>query len=229
MPLPQTEQDAAIERYTRRFKEYGYDPKTLGWDKGKQQIRFTILTSQYDFRGKKVLDIGCGFGDLNLVLEHRAGWEYKYQGVDLVPVLLEQAKELYEAENIGFSCTDILAEDFMGDYDYAVASGLFNFKFKDASNYDFIEAVMHKALSICRDGLAFDFLSDKVAYQRSETFHSSPERVLGMAYKHSRNVVLRNDYMPFEFAVFINKDSSFKTDDTIFNHYRRRCLGQSAE
>ncbi len=229
MPLPQTEQDAIIERYSRRFEEYGYDPKTLGWDKGKQQIRFTILTSQYDFRGKKVLDIGCGFGDLNQVLEQRVGWEYEYRGVDLVPVLMEKAKELYPAENISFSCADILAENFTGDYDYAVASGLFNTKFKDFSNYDFIEAVMHKGLSICRDGLAFDFLSDKVGYQNSHSFHSSPERILSMAYKHSRNVVLRNDYMPFEFAVFINKDSSFKTEDTIFNHYKRRCLGQSAE
>ena len=31
MPLPQTEHDAVIERYSRRFEEYGYDPKTLGW------------------------------------------------------------------------------------------------------------------------------------------------------------------------------------------------------
>ena len=229
MPLPQTEQDAIIERYSRRFEQYGYDPKTLGWDKGKQQIRFTLLTSQYDFRGKKVLDIGCGFGDLNQMLEQLAGSEYEYQGVDLVPVLTEKAKELYPAENVRFACTDILAEDFMGDYDYAVASGLFNLKFRDAANYDFIEAVMHKALSISRDGVAFDFLSDKVVYQNSRTFHSSPERILGMAYKHSRNIILRNDYMPFEFAVFINKDSSFNPEDTIFNHYKRRCLGQAAE
>lgn len=220
--LPKTEQDALIERYTRRFTEFGYDPKTLGWDKGKQQIRFTVLTSQYDFRGKKVLDIGCGFGDLNQVLENRAGGDYEYQGVDLVPVLTEKAKELYPAANIRFSCVDILAENFSGDYDYAVAAGLFNFKFRDGANYDFIEAVMHKALSICRDGLAFDFLSDKVDYRNPETFHSSPERILAMAYKHSPNIALRNDYMPFEFAVFINKDASFDPQDTLFNHYKRR-------
>jgi len=229
MSLPQAEQDAIIERYAGRFREYGYNPKTLGWDKGKQQIRFRVLTSQYDFRGKQVLDIGCGFGDLNQMLKHRAGSEYEYRGVDFVPVLIEKAKELYPAESIRFSCTDILAENFTGSYDYAVASGLFNTRFRDFSNYDFIEAVMHKALSLCRDGLAFDFLSDKVSYHNSQTFHSSPERILGMAYKHSRNIILRNDYMPFEFAVFINKDSSFNKEDTIFNHYKSRCLGQSAE
>jgi SAM-dependent methyltransferase len=227
MHLPQTEQDVIIERYSRRFAEYGYDPRTLGWDKGKQQIRFRILTSQYDFRGKRVLDIGCGFGDLNQGLQRRAGRECSYHGVDLVPVLIARAKDLYPAENISFSCADVLSEDFTGKFDYAVASGIFNHMLKDVANYDFIEAVMNKALSLCADGLAFDFLSDKVDCRQAALFYSSPEQILGMAYKYSRNVVLRNDYMPFEFAVFINKDSSFLTEDTIFNHYKMRSVGRS--
>jgi SAM-dependent methyltransferase len=229
MQLPQTERDVIIERYSRRFAEHGYDPRTLGWDKGKQQIRFRILTSQYDFRGKRVLDIGCGFGDLNQGLQRRAGQEYSYHGVDLVPALIAKGKDLYPAGNTSFSCADILSEDFTDNFDYAVASGLFNFTFKDVANYDFIEAVINKALSLCRDGLAFDFLSDKVDRRQAEAFYSSPEQILGMAYKYSRNVVLRNDYMPFEFAVFINKDSSFLTEDTIFHHYKMRGLGRSDE
>jgi len=226
MSLPHSEQEAIIERYSRRWEQYGYDPRTLGWDKGKQDIRFSVLTSQYDFRGQQVLDIGCGFGDLNRVISHRVGEEYKYQGVDMVPALIQKGREIYPGDNIRFSCADFLAEDFAGDYDYAIASGLFNFKLVDVANYDFIETVMKKAMSICRDGLAFDFLSDKVDYRHPHTFHSSPEQILQMAYKYSRNVVLRNDYMPFEFAIFINKDSSFDPADTIFEHYKRRA-GQS--
>src|SRR2546423_10075640 len=191
MLLPETERDVIIQRYSRRFAEHGYDPRALGWDKGKQQIRFTILTSQYDFRGKRVLDIGCGFGDLNRGLQSRAGQEYVYHGMDLVPALITKAKELFPAENISFSCGDMLSEDFSGNFDYAIASGLFNFRFTDVANYDFIDAVMNKALSLCHDGLAFDFLSDKVDRRHAETFYSSPERILGMAYKYSRNVVLR--------------------------------------
>lgn len=226
MHLPQTERNFIIERYSRRFAEHGYDPRTLGWDKGKQQTRFRILTSQYDFRGKRVLDIGCGFGDLNEGLQRRTGREYSYHGVDLVPDLIDRAKDLYPAGNITFSCADVLSDDFTGNFDYAVASGLFNFPFNDVANYDFIDAVINKALSFCCDGLAFDFLSDKVDWRQANNFYSSPEQVLGMAYKYSRNVVLRNDYMPFEFAVFINKDSSFLAEDTIFNHYKMRCLGR---
>jgi 2-polyprenyl-3-methyl-5-hydroxy-6-metoxy-1,4-benzoquinol methylase len=76
MPLPPQEQEAVVQRYSRRFAEHGYSPKTLGWDKGKQDIRFAVLTSQYDFAGKRVLDIGCGFGDLNRTLRARYGANY---------------------------------------------------------------------------------------------------------------------------------------------------------
>jgi SAM-dependent methyltransferase len=222
MPLPRSEQDAVVQRYSERFAEHGYSPKTLGWEKGKQDLRFTVLSSQYDFRGKSVLDVGCGFGDLNLVLAKRYGADYRYHGVDLVPVLVEQARALYHGDHIQFSCSDVLSDAFSGQYDYAIASGIFNFKMHDMANYDFIQAVMGKALALCRDGVAFDFLSDKVDYQLEHTFHSSPEHVLGLAYEHSRNVVLRNDYMPFEFSVFVHKDGSFSREDTIFNEYKRR-------
>jgi SAM-dependent methyltransferase len=222
MPLPRSDKNAVIERYSQRFAEHGYSPKTLGWDKGKQDIRFAVLTSQYDFRGKSVLDIGCGFGDLNRTLQKSCGTEYRYHGVDLVPVLIEHARTLYRESHIRFSCADILSDDIGGDYDYAIASGIFNFKLRDVANYDFIQAVIIKALSLCRDGLAFDFLSDKVDYQHEHTFHSSPERILALAYQQSRNVVLRNDYMPFEFSLHINKDGSFDREDTVFHHYKQR-------
>ena len=90
-----------------------------------------------------------------------------------------------------------------------------------ADNYDFIDACIDKALAVCRDGLAFDFLSDKVDFQLEHTFHSSPERILEMAYRYSRNVILRNDYMPFEFSVFIFNDDSFSADDTVFERYKQ--------
>ena len=227
MPLPPGEQSTVIDRYTQRFSEHGYSPKTLGWDKGKQDIRFAILTSQYDFQKRKVLDIGCGFGDLNRTLQAYCDKEYNYHGVDLVPVLIAKAKELYKGSYIRFTCADFLEDDFTGTYDYAVASGMFNFKLRDMDNYDFIEAAIGKALHLCRDGLAFDFLSDKVDYKYSHTFHSSPERILALAYKFSRNVVLRNDYMPFEFSIFIHKDGSFAKEDTVFNHYKSRKTAMS--
>lgn len=208
-----------IERYTKRYNEYGYSPKSLGWDKGKQDIRFDILTSFYNFENKNILDIGCGFGDLNKTLKQKTK-KYFYTGVELVEPLYLEAKKHYVGKHIHFENQNILEFNSIKLFDYAISSGIFNHKTSELNNYVFIEEVIVKALSMCRDGIAFDFLSDKVDYQYNYTFHSSPEKVLSIAYKYSRNVVLRNDYMPFEFALFIFKNDSFEKKDTVFNSYK---------
>ena len=103
----------------------------------------------------------------------------------------------------------------------AVSSGIFNHRLEHTDSYSYIEAVLAKAFAMCREGLAFDFLSDKVDFRHEHTFHSSPERILGMAYALSRNVLLRNDYMPFEFSLFVFKDGSFSKVDTLFERFKR--------
>ena len=83
--LKMDDQDRAgtVEKYRKGYAEHGYSPKTLGWDKGRQDIRFEVLLSFFECRGKSILDIGCGFGDLNRVLARKTGGAYSYTGVDL--------------------------------------------------------------------------------------------------------------------------------------------------
>jgi hypothetical protein len=87
-------------------------------------------------------------------------------------------------------------------------------------NYMFINSFMQKAFNLANNGIAFDFLSDKVDFQYEHTFHSSPSKILDMAYDLSKNVILKNNYMPFEFAVMIFKDETFTKEDTIFTRYK---------
>lgn len=216
--LSQNDIQQISDRYEQRYSEYGYSPRTLDWDKGKQKMRFSILISQYNFRGKNVLDIGCGFGDLNSVLSKATDGDYSYLGVDVSASLLAEAQIRYGSERVGFSCGDFLALD-IPEVDYVIASGIFNLKLKEGDNLVFIEKVMQKAFSLCRVGFAFDFLSDKVDFSKENTFHSSPERILGLAYGFSRNVILLNNYMPFEFSVFVFKDDSFDQQRTIFKRW----------
>ncbi len=206
--------------YSERYRLHGYSPKSLGWDKGKQQVRFDVLTSNYDFAGKKVLDIGCGFGDLATFLEKKYS-DFTYHGVDLSNEFVTKACEFHQGK-IGrtFEAIDILSLNNETKYDYAIASGTFNLALPNCDNYQFLEQVIEKTLDVCRDGFAFDFLSDKVDYQLKDTFHYAPEKVLEIAYKYSRNIVLRNDYMPFEFALILSKNDSFSAEDTLFCKYK---------
>ena len=219
MGLNIKDKDKVIQRYSDRYDKFGYDPKTLGWDKGKQNLRFDILTSQFDLDGKSIIDIGCGFGDLNKFLSTK-NIDYFYLGIDIVEKLILEAEKKYSNGKIGFKCGDFLKEN-VGLFDYAIGSGIFNFKLDNEDNYTYIEQVIGKAFSIAKVGVAFDFLSDKVDFKYEHTFHSAPDKILSMMYKYTRNVILRNDYMPFEFSIFLFKDDSFDKDDTIFNLYKK--------
>ncbi|MBO5975146.1 MAG: class I SAM-dependent methyltransferase [Paludibacteraceae bacterium] len=203
--------------YRTRYNQWGCSPKSLGWDKGNQSVRFDVLTSHYSFEKKTVLDIGCGFGDLVNVLEKKASC-FEYTGIDLSDDFVQRATQLHP--DCEFFQQDILSFAPQKMFDYAIASGTFNLKLQGVDQYEFIEEVIKKTLQLCTDGFAFDFLSDKVDYRKEETFHYSPERILSIAYKYSRNVMLRNDYMPFEFSLFLSKDDSFEKHDTLFCKYK---------
>lgn len=123
------------------------------------------------------------------------------------------------SQNINFILEDFLKIE-IEEYDIVVSSGVFNFKLHEDDNYIFINSFMNKAFQIAKEGFAFDFLSNKVDFQYEHTFHSSPSKILDMGYELSRNVILKNHYMPFEFALIVFKDDSFDKEDTIFKRFK---------
>ena len=218
--LNENDLNRMVELYENRFCKYGYDPKSLGWVKGKQALRFSILSSMEDLNGKSILDIGCGFGDLFDFLSKRFSG-IQYCGIDCTSSFIAEARKRYDAENAVFVVDEFLSAQ-VKKYDYVIGSGIFNYKLINQRNYDYIFNVMTKALKLSKYGVAFDFLSDKVDFKKYEiNFHSDPAKIIDFCYKLSRNVVLRNDYAPFEFSIFIAKDDSFDLEHTIFNRYRK--------
>ena len=204
--------------YRERWEKHGLSPLSLGWTKGKQQLRFKVLLSDFACEGKSFLDVGCGFGDLNLALCRRAS-NYKYFGLDMVREFIEQAKCLYAGSHISFACGDFLSIPHVESVDYVVSSGIFAFRLSEVDNYEYIRRVLAKMLSVSREAVSVDFLSDRVNFRRDQNFYASPERVLSLCLALTKNVKLRHDYMPFEFAVTLYKDDSYSDSETIFRKY----------
>ncbi len=221
MGFSEKDKSDTIKRYKQNYNLYGYSPKSLGWDKGKQDIRFQILIDFFNCRNKSILDIGCGFGDINRVLTSLYPGEYEYLGIDLIEDFILEAETRYQHPNIKFELGDFLESKFNRKFDIVLASGIFNHKMRNTDQYGFINDVIKKAYSLSMEGLAFDFLSDKVDFRHEHTFHSCPSEILSIAYKYSRNIILRNDYFPFEFALNISKDDSFSIEDTIFHSWKK--------
>lgn len=207
-------------RVENRYSQFGYSLETLDSKGNKSYIRHKILTSQYNFKGKRVLDIGCGFGELNQQLSELTGKEsYVYQGIDISDSIVNEAQKQFPDTNISFVHGEFLNYPFTENFDYGVLAGALNYPVK-GDNYEYVFEVMKKALSLCKDGIAFDFLSDRVDYRYEHAFYYNPMKILEIAYGFSRRVLLRNDYFPFEFSVFVWNNDSFEKEDTTFIKYK---------
>ena len=210
--------DYNSDYYLQLFKKHGVSPKSLGWDKGKQFLRFDQLTKYNAFEGCSFFDVGCGFGDFATYLKRKSGWEgIKYLGIDLIDEFIETAKDLHKEDNFRFIIGDFLQTNFEEKFDYVLSSGIFNLKNNCENHYDMIKIYIEKMLSYCKRSVSIDFLSDQVDFMLDHTSHSNPSKILSIAYEFSKNVSLSNDYFPFEFTLRINKDDSFNKETTIFN------------
>lgn len=226
MKLDSKDRDNIIAKYSEAFAQYGYSSQSVLWGiEEKQIIRFDILTSQYDFTDKTVLDIGCGFGDMAKYLSNKFT-NVKYIGVDINEAIIGEArKNFQDNENIKFYLGDFSTINITENIDYVVLSGTFNIAYTQVDQYEFVESYIKESLNYAKDGLAFNFLSDKVNFTVEGYSNFNPERILGIAYKYTRNVALLNNYMPFDFTLFMMKDDSFD-DKRIFNLYNKRNEGK---
>lgn len=65
--------------------------------------------------------------------------------------------------------------------------------------------------------------SDKVdpEYINRSLQYNSPERVIALTYEISNTVVLRNDYMPYELVVSVNKVMKIGVESMAYGEYKR--------
>lgn len=199
----ETDKQDMRELYEAQFAQYGYDIRSLFWMKGRQGIRFEVLTEIGVCSGASVLDVGCGFGHLYDYLE--AHYEdVSYTGVDIVPVFVDLAREHHPG--VDFRVMDILRDPIEETWDYVIVSGLFNLLLASGESQLFVEAMLHRMFELCDVGIAADFLSTYVDYQLPTSFHADPVEVFQFCKTFSKRVCLRHDYMPYEFLVYVYKD-----------------------
>lgn len=218
--MKSTDVNEYINRYETRLKEYGYSPATLGWGKGgRQEIRFQILAQTIlENKYSTVLDVGCGFGDLFRFLKKHQ-WHGTYTGIDIVPGLLKTAKEIDPQINVfEFDITSDLSFPNNENFDYVVASGVFNAKLIESNNEEHIKLALNRMYSISKVAICVDFMSTYVDYQNPAAYHTDPLWLLSVIKGISKRVTLRHDYMPFEFAIIVYKDDTVSTNN-VFNGY----------
>ena len=112
-------------------------------------------------------------------------------------------------------------ESLYQECDVTVISGLFNFRLNSGRNRDFISHVVGMAFKYSNLGVACNFVTDRVDFKDSQMHYQSPSEALDIAYGFTRNVTLQQDYMPYEFSIFLDKRQTVDTDTGLFSHLSR--------
>lgn len=209
--MEESDREGYIQRYNDRLEEYGKDPKALGWMKDRQAIRFEALAGIGDVNGSKVLDVGCGFGDLLGYFQER-DITVDYYGLDINPNLIDIARDEYPGGH--FRTVDFNEFDGEQTFDYVFESGMFNHEIYDGGK--FIRETLAKMFDIAEKGVAADFMSTYVNYMDDNAHYTNPLGIFSYCKGLSRRVVLRHDYLPYEFCIYVYADDNI-TDNNEFS------------
>ncbi len=195
----------AARLYNERYKKFGRDIRTVGWGAKEDQIlRFEVLFRGLDLKGKKILDVGCGLGDLVPYLEIRTKNDFSYIGLDVAEELVRDAKAKYSGPNRDFITGDIFSVD-LPKVDISILSGTLSLKRKGLEKY--ARATLRRMMTLSQEAVSLNFLSSYVDYEAPQNLHYQPEKVFSWARQLSRRVNLIHDYPLYEFTIqaFIEK------------------------
>lgn len=203
------------QRYTKRYNELGKNIKSLGWGSIKQQrFRFLqTLLSDLNFKEKKILDVGCGFGDYYSFLKDKKLGINHYTGWDINSNFINEAKNNFTSQDTSFYVRNVFKQKANEPVaDIVVMFGLLNWKLSSISmNYDYTKRMVKKAYCLAGECLVVDFLSSNLSsdYPKEDfVFYHNPSIMLEFAFTLSDNVVLKHNYLPIpqkEFMLFIYK------------------------
>lgn len=187
--------------YDRLVGQYGHDPRACDYGRPESQAaKFRVLAGATDYSGRSVLDVGCGFADFADALRRRFP-DVRYHGVDLSPAMIARAKAL--RPDLDLRVANLMDLPGEGLYDVVTANGVFYLLGAEAPSL--MPALVARMFSLARSVVAFNSLSAWAPDQDEGEFYADPAAALAFCRALTPRVVLRHDYHPRDFTLYLYK------------------------
>ena len=186
--------------YTPWLARETQSAKQVAWDGPYQQYRrFEIFIEQIDLRGKRLLDVGSGTGDLYDYLNKRA-IDVDYTGVDILAEMVKCSSQRFP--NTRFIHADIFKSRLDEPFDVVLASGTFSLDL--GNNAAFLTRVIDRFSELATHAFAFNLLHELSPRREKSYFYTSPDalRPLLDAYPFKTHIV--DDYLDNDLTVIGN-------------------------
>ena len=209
-PYPGIRDDIA-RYYAHRLMDHGPTFRGVDWSSlVSQNLRFRKLLEVITDPTEHctLTDYGCGYGALLDVLNDRLA-NVTYQGYDLSPRMIEQAKALHHgnpAVTFGSNAENLVPTD------YTVASGIFNVRLNTPAPLweGYVRHTLDHMAGITTGAFAFNVLTaySDLDKRRDDLYYGDP--VYWFSYcreRFSPYVALAHDYPLYEFTIYVRLSS----------------------
>jgi len=201
--------DSAASWYEDKVRTYGFDHRGLGFRTRSSQLkRFEALLEVGDLDGRRVLDVGCGFGDLLAFLQER-GIEPIYTGIDVCEPMVRRSIERFGSAG-RFEVADVLEYEPEQTFDYVLASGLFGL---DAEGVrERMLPSVERMVGWARIAVAVNFLSASYPTPAENRIYVEPGKALEAALTLAPAVRLDHSYLPNDFTLYLYRSPMWASD-----------------
>jgi SAM-dependent methyltransferase len=188
--------DAAESYWNDKAAHSSTDCERVEWSRRGQLMRFETFLDSHDVRGKAILDVGCGVGDLFEHLRTR-GAECEYVGFDLSPAMIVRCRERFPG--VPFESGNFLGWNPRRSFDYVVSIGIHNIRIPQGAAL--LRECMRRQFEMCTQAAYLSLLTDRYQGFAPHIQAWRAEEVLTAALEITPYVALRHDYLPNDFSV----------------------------
>lgn len=202
MPEQSTDQFARIaDYYGALIRKYGHDPRACDYGRAEsQQIKFRVLSEVMPLANCSILDVGCGFADFAPFLQRRFP-TVRYSGIDLCPDMVNEAKRKHPG--LDLRVANIATARFDQVFEVVTANGIFYLLGEQPESM--MQFMIERMFSLATEAVAFNSLSSWAHDHERGEFYADPLQTIEFCKRLSQWVVLRHDYHPRDFTVYLYK------------------------
>ena len=192
-------QEEVAHFFRLHLQLHGPNWRGLGWQsRHNQEQRFAVLLDVGPLSDTRVLDVGCGVGDLYGFML-REGIRAQYTGVDILPEMVAHARERYP--DARFEVGDAVEGLGPERFDYVLCSGAFNVNF--GSNLIAVRKILPELLARSARGVAINFLSTRARERDAILYNYDPEAMLAFCRTLTPHVRLVEGYLSNDFTLHL--------------------------